>query len=1274
MHRPRRRPGPVHARRQSGGAGRVLLWILACVAILLGAALAGLTWGPNWARDRIAAYVGQVLGREVGVSRIEVSPFAGRLVLDGIRVASLEPGIPMLAIERATVEVDAWSLARGLVVIRGVRLDAPKARVVRLEPTRFDFSEVLDRFANRPPSQHKTDWRVDHIGITGGRIEFDDRVARTRMSIDALGLDARGLSNEGHRADDPATVESRFALQGRPVTATVRATPFSANPVFAGSLKVDAIPLALLLPYLPMPADVRPKGGTLDLDVGATWRSAVARPGTLEASGRVHLNDLSVQDAAGRERMAAKRLAVTLAPSMPLGGALHVTEIALRAPRLELARTAQGGLDWPAAGAAAAATSTASGNAAPVSATSTNVAATSGQASPRSPARAVPRSLRIDAIRIDEGNLAWRDASLPAPLDLRVTPMSLALKAIEIADLDRPAAIRGTGRMDATVDGAATLSADLSLDGTAGRAAIEVGGIEVARYAPLAGPALRATVEQGTLAGRATLEWRDAADGWTVADAGASLAGLQLLKDGRRPVSIERFDIEGVAVDPAARAVRIASAKLDGARLQAVRGKDGRFDMQDWYVAGPPRPTPSAAARSAEASATPGPWTVLVTEAQIGRLELDYDDLRLPPERKLPRLTLSARASNLSPDLSRSVPFEAMAALADGSRLSARGTVRPAPLSLDAQLRLQRLTVTHFEPYLAPYVNATLASGQLWSSGRLRLSSGTDGALERIGFDGEFSANDFRAIDQVSSEDFLRWTALAMPSIKVDLRPSRPADSLIEIGDVAFYDFYARLILTAEGRLNLSDLLADPARRGGDTRSLTRAEVAGASPGPAAAPPAARTSDSLERQVATGYAEPRSADPGARRTATLPAGAAGPRPTIRVGTVRIAGGNVNFSDLFIRPNYTANLTQLTGSIDAIASDRIEPSDVQITGRVDDDTPLEISGKINPLAVARFVDLRAVARGFELPKLSPYSGRWAGYAIQKGKLTADVRYRIQGDQLQAENKLTINQLTFGDKVDSPNATSLPVRLAVSLLKDRHGNIDLDLPISGTISDPQFSVGGLLWRAIGNLVTRVISAPFNFLASLVGADAGAAAQLSHIEFPAGGAAIDDDDRKRLDGLARAMESRPEMTLEIAGIGDPIADRSAMQRERLDRTLKAAKLAQMRRDNPRAELPPLTQVTIDETERPVLLERAWRDAKLDAGIAGKPPSSDEIERQMLARTQVATEEVRQIAQLRAQAAHDYLRTVGGVGDERLYMLAPRVAEDDGTLPPRRVEFSVR
>jgi len=469
--------------------------------------------------------------------------------------------------------------------------------------------------------------------------------------------------------------------------------------------------------------------------------------------------------------------------------------------------------------------------------------------------------------------------------------------------------------------------------------------------------------------------------------------------------------------------------------------------------------------------------------------------------------------------------------------------------------------------------------------------------------------------------------------------------------------------------VNLTEILVDP-ERDRTPRSLTAAPVATGPGGVERAQPAAAPT------AATSTAAPPTASaptPAASTATARPAPQAGPRPTVRVGTVRIASGNVNFTDLFIRPNYTANLTQLVGSIEAIASDRAAPSDVLITGRVDDDTPLEITGKVNPLAPTSFIDLRAIARGFDLPKLSPYSGRWAGYAIEKGKLTADVRYRIEGDRLAAENKLTINQLTFGEKIDSKDATSLPVRLAVSLLKDRNGNIDLDLPISGTISDPQFSVGGLLWRAIGNLITRVVTSPFTLLASLGGGGVEAG-ELSHIEFAAGASALDDEDRKRLDALSKALVQRPELSIEIAGVGDPRADRDAMQHERVERTLRSTKLAQMRRASPGAELPPVSELVLDAAERPLLLERAWRDAKLDAGSGGKVPPPEEIERLLLERAAVATEEVKQVAQQRAQVARDYLRDQRGIPNERLYLLAPRIADEGGTLPPRRTDFTLK
>jgi outer membrane protein OmpA-like peptidoglycan-associated protein len=399
---------------------------------------------------------------------------------------------------------------------------------------------------------------------------------------------------------------------------------------------------------------------------------------------------------------------------------------------------------------------------------------------------------------------------------------------------------------------------------------------------------------------------------------------------------------------------------------------------------------------------------------------------------------------------------------------------------------------------------------------------------------------------------------------------------------------------------------------------------------------------------------------------------------VSIGTIRIASGNVVFTDLFIRPNYTANLTQLSGSIEALASDRSEPSDVLISGRVDDDTPLDITGKINPLAPRNYIDLRAVARGFDLPKLSPYSGRWAGYAIEKGKLTANVRYKVEGDKLDAENKLVINQLTFGEKVESRDALKLPVQLAVSLLKDANGNIDLDLPISGTLSDPQFSVGGLIWRAIGNLIVKVVTSPFRFLASL-GKEGGTGSDLSQIEFSAGDARIDDEDRQRLDGLAAALEARPALSLDIIGYADPTSDAQALQKARLERALQGTKLGDIRRTNKATELT-IETVTVDATERAALIERLWRAAKLDGSAQGKAVSPEEMEQQLLERNEVATEDMRQLAQRRAETVRNYLREERKVSTERLYVLAPRTSvngEDKATETAsvaRKVTFEVK
>lgn len=1225
--------------------GRIALSLGAAVATLV-LLLAALTWGPHLFRERIAARIGEGLGRSVEIGGIEVSPWAGRVAIVGLTVAAKDRETPTVRIDRATVELDLSGLLRGRWVVNDVHLERPELSVVRLEANRLDVSDILERFGNEggPPSESTRVWQLKRARVTEATLVLDDRFVAKRTALTAFDAQVVDLSNRKDLTGIPANLEASARLDDRPVSVQATATLFAPTPSIDARATLDALPLAAVRPYLPLPSDLNPTAALLSLDLTVGWRPPATPPQRLSLQGQARLDGVAIADAAGRQRLSAASLAVTLAESHPLGGPLHLTELVLREPGVQLGRRDDGTLEWPrrAPGAAQSANRTA-----------------------ERPASNLPSALRIDSLAIEGGRIHWDDASGPVALQTELSAIRVALRDVAIADLARPGHVDGAGLIEALLDGQARVQADLALRSETGIATITLTELPVARYAPLIGPQLKAQVAEGRLDAKATLGWQTAAGRWSVSDGTLALRAVALEHSGRRPIAFERLALEGIAIDPPAREVAIGAATLDGAALRVRRDRAGRIDLQTLFVPGSSA-GPADGVRATEAKA--GAWTLRVGQARVGALTLDYADASLPQDRQLPPIRLSLAASNLTLDPSRPFPFEASAGLPDGSSVSVQGTLRPQPLALDARLGLRRLELTHFDPFLAPYLNLSLAAGELWSSGRLTLASRPDGALDRIGFDGEFSANGLRAVDAVSSDDFLRWAALAMPSVRVDWRPGRLAASEVEIGEVAFVDFYTRVILTQEGRLNLGQILARREDAGGSAPSLTRPPQ----PGQDAASRQDRDNQArhgtLEDQVTYGIGP---TDPGAakgRRSAVVKR-APGEQPGVRIGTVRIASGNVDFTDLFIRPNYTARLTDLSGSIEAIASDRDTPSDVIVTGRIDSDTPLEITGKINPLAPRAFIDLRAVARGLHLPKLSPYSGRWAGYAIEKGKLTADVRYRIVGDALEAENRLTLNQLTFGEKVDSPEATPLPVRFAVSLLKDREGNIDLDLPISGTLSDPQFSIGGLLWRAIGNLVARVVTSPFTLLSSLGG---GEAVELSRIEFGPGAAALDDEDRRRLDGLARALDARPGLRLEIIGFADPKADREALEQAQLERTLRLAKLGAMRRSG-RTPVPAVDTVTIEETERAQWLEQAWRDAGFARDAREPAPSSEEIARRLAEAAPVGNEALRDLAQRRARAAHDHLRDTGRIADERLFLVAPRVAEGEEGKPPRRVEFTV-
>ncbi|HWY72890.1 MAG TPA: DUF748 domain-containing protein, partial [Burkholderiaceae bacterium] len=649
-----------------------------------------------------------------------------------------------------------------------------------------------------------------------------------------------------------------------------------------------------------------------------------------------------------------------------------------------------------------------------------------------------------------------------------------------------------------------------------------------------------------------------------------------------------------------------------------------------------------------------------------------------------------------------------------GGALSVAGALGLAPLHADLALDLKGVDLIALQPYFTQRINLLITQADLSTRGRFVLDRSPDGSFKG-GFRGDATLANLATIDKLNANDFVNWKSLFFGSVDARLAPFS-----LSIDQITLSDFFARVIVDPSGRINLQDIV----RSGRDERRSLTSEQPSAAAAPTLTPtPLPQAGEGPESPLASarshavgGPESPLSHAVGEGPESPLAAAlshavggpesplsyavgegpesplshAVGEGPGVRVGAaaessasvvpirirqVTLQAGRVRFTDNFIKPNYTANLVDLAGTIGGLSSDADSTAAVDLHGQVNN-APLTIAGRINPIKGDLFLDLKAGVHGMELAQLSPYSDKYVGYAIEEGKLSFDVAYKLEHRQLNAENRLVLDQLTFGDKVDSPTATTLPVQLAVALLKDRNGVIDINLPIGGSLDDPQFSVGAVIVKVIVNLVTKAVTAPFALLGSLFGSDE----ELSFVEYAPGSVDAAEAGQARLKALATALTERPGLKLEIASWVDPDNDREGLRRQSLDRRVRAMKVKDL---VAKGESAAVADVPISPEEYPVLLGRVY-EAEQPAktrGASGAQQAPADIEKALLASTPIRDEELAALGDQRSQAVKQWLQTTGQVAEERLFLKATRVGAVAAADPPgqsgaksSRVEFSLK
>jgi hypothetical protein len=518
----------------------------------------------------------------------------------------------------------------------------------------------------------------------------------------------------------------------------------------------------------------------------------------------------------------------------------------------------------------------------------------------------------------------------------------------------------------------------------------------------------------------------------------------------------------------------------------------------------------------------------------------------------------------------------------------------------------------------------------------------------------------------------------------------------LEISQLALSGFACDLAIEADGTTSLQRVVGAPAAKAEDASEAVEPAEAAQTQGSAGPPPAAPAPAPAAPAPAPAAPAPAPAAPAPAPAAPAPAPAApapapaapAPAPAapvsnaaasekvpIRIDTLTLQGGRIGLTDRFIQPNYSATLTDLAGKMTGLSSAEGTVASLNLRGSLANHSPIEVTGSVNPLAPTAFADIKATFRGIDLSPFTPYSGKYAGYAIARGSLTMEVAYKLQNRKLTAQNHFLVDQFEFGEKVESKSATKLPVRLAVSLLRDKDGLIDLDLPIEGSIDDPKFGIGKLISKVLGNLIGKAVTAPFSLLGKLLGGGGGQ--EFSSVDFADGRDTLDDAAKKKLDALAKALANRPALKLEVTGRVSGDKDREGLQRVRLERKVKAQKPAGR---STTGETPAsVDDVVVDEKEYDALLAKAYKKESFSKprttlGFAKSLPES-EMRELMLANISATDDDLKQLAQARANAVKDYLTTSGKVEAGRIFVVEPGAKpEPAGKLSGSRVDFGLR
>lgn len=746
----------------------------------------------------------------------------------------------------------------------------------------------------------------------------------------------------------------------------------------------------------------------------------------------------------------------------------------------------------------------------------------------------------VELLNIEGGTVAFTDETRPGPFKTKIAPIQFDLTQLTTRpDKNSPYAF--TASDDAGMK--LSWSGRVSVQPPSSTGTLKIEGVSLPKYAGYVSEFFAGEIAQGTVnvSGQYGFSLAGKLPSVTLTNGLVQVRNLKVTANGETLATLPTVDVRSIVASLEEQSIKVAELATSGLEANVVREKDGSINLLN-LLKQPPVQTNQvvASANATTVSSNAVPWKVALDSLQVTNYSVSVEDRTLPKPAKLKVDQVAVRVDGFQLTTNATLTTKISARLNEAGTVEVSGPVHAFPLDGELTIVLKEMDLRPFQPFAAPFVNVAIRSGLLSTSGKAQFALPAGGA-PKLKFTGDVVLDKFDTADGTEFLDFVKWEALTISGIQLQ---SEPQD--LQVQEVRLKGLQTSLIIGTNQQSNIEKVLMAKAKSTNEVAAATMNQTV------AASAPAS--------------------------TNMVP---------VKLTKLVLEKASLKFIDNSIQPHCNFAIQEFNVSIDGLSTIGDQPALVDINGRVDELAPFSVTGKVRPVLGNLLLDLVISNRNTDMTAFTPYMEKFGGYPIVKGKVSVGLKYEIVGMALKSEHSVVVDQFTLGAKNNSPEAINLPLKLGVALLKDRHGKIELDLPVSGRLDDPKFRVLPVVMKVLVNLVTKAVASPFALLGKLV----GGGEEMSFVAFDPGSGEITAAEQEKMQKLAKALYERPGLNLEIAGAVELKVDRAALVKLKFEQQLKAARLKEIAATG--AVPPSITELKLEAAERERLLTAAYVEA---------------------------------------------------------------------------------